>query len=106
MLEKLAQRIEAVERRRQARSGELNMRVSFVPRGLSAEERADWRRLRAAEPGKQFAVHFIPWPPQTAREVEEAVETDGDAARVAEAIHGLSDHRASQVLADWRAARV
>lgn len=101
MSDQLRKRIEAAERRRAARAGEHNIRLEIVPSGLTAEQRRAWRQEVSAD-GRVFALHIMPWPPRTSRDVSELLESPGTTQHsLLESVRILNNPNAEAVVAGW-----
>ena len=99
MTERLRKRVDAIEQRQSVQAGGLNMRLVIVPRGMTLDQRRQWRAEQAALPGRAFVLHVIPWPMRSLSDLDECLESDAiEPGMMAAAVREMADPRAAAML--------
>ncbi len=99
MTERLRKRVDAIEQRQSAQAGGLNLRLAIVPRGLSIDQRRQWRAEQDAQPGRAFILHVIPWPMRSLSDLDECLEVETiEPSMMAAAVREMSNSQAVAVL--------
>ena len=106
MTERLRRRVDVIEQRQSAQAGGLNTRLAIVPRGLTVDQRRQWRAQQDALPGRALVLHVIPWPMRSLSDLDECLETNAiEPGMMAAAVHEMGDSRATAVLHQHRGGR-
>lgn len=96
MTDRLRKRVDAIEQRQSAQAGGLNLRLAIVPRGMTADQRRQWRAEQDAQPGRTLVLHVIPWPPCSLSDLDECLEAEAiEPGMMAAAVREMGDPQAT-----------